>query len=220
MRSRFSIQINDIHKELVEMGTLIENALESAMTALTDGSAKRVEKTRKYEFEIDEKEKMIELMCMRVLSTQQPVAGDLRLVSAALKMITDMERVGDQAEDIADIALVLDRNEPYDFIAVNAMFEVALKMLKESISAFVRADLELAKSVIAGDDAVDGYFISIRNELITRIKTMPSAAEQAVDLIMVIKYLERVGDHACNIAEWVIYTITGEHKGHGDDIRS
>jgi phosphate transport system protein len=204
--------MQDIHKELVEMGALMDRALESAMDALIDGSSKKVEKTKKYEYSIDSKQRQIESLCMHVLLTQQPVAGDLRLVSAALKMIVDMERIGDQAEDISEIALGMNREFSFDKDSLKKMFAAAAAMVSDSVASFVQADETLARSVIARDDVVDTCFKEIRNALVERIKSAPEVAAQAMDLLMVIKYLERVGDHACNIAEAVIYSIVGEYK--------
>jgi phosphate transport system protein len=212
MRPRLAVQINEIHQELVAMGVLIERALESAMLALTDGNCRKAAKTQKYEHSIDRKERKIESMCMYVLLTQQPVAGDLRLISAALKMITDMEHIGDQAEELSEIAMAIDRERPFDMDGLEEMAAAALNMIRDSISSFVQSDLELAKTVILNDDIVDDCFKSLRNGLIDRIKSDPAATEQSMDLFMAIKYLERIGDHACNIAEWVIYSITGEHN--------
>ncbi len=212
MRGKFSLQIKDIHQELVEMGALIERALENAILALTEAKRKNAAKTQKYEYYIDKKEREIERLCMHVLLTQQPVAGDLRLVSAALKMITDMERIGDQAEDISEIAITIDRDYQYDYTDIKNMFDAAYAMVKTSVSSFIGSDLELAKSVILDDDIVDNYFVQIRNTLINRIKSDPNTGEQSLDLLMVIKFLERIGDHACNIAEWVIYSLTGKHE--------
>ncbi len=212
MRPKFETLMKDIHLELVEMGQLIEQALNSARAAFMDANPKKAAKTKRYEYKIDKKEKEIERLCVHVLLTQQPVAGDLRLITAALRMIADMERIGDQCEDISDIALSMERSGTFNTESLDAMFKSVRIMVSDSVNSFVESDLRLANSVILSDDVVDGYFKEIRQALIERISVEPRSAAQWTDILMVIKYLERIADHACSIAEWVIYSITGKHN--------
>jgi len=194
---------------------LIERAIASAMSALIDGDADRARQAIAFDQEVDEKEKEIESLCLKLLMQQQPVAKDLRLISAALKMITDMERIGDQAADISEIAITMALPGKKQLPHIQAMAEATIKMVTDSIDAFVKSDLDLARSVVEYDDVVDEYFIKLRKELIRLIRQEPDRGEMVVDLLMVVKYLERIGDHATNIAEWVIFSITGTHKSEG-----
>mgnify|MGYP001019015222 FL=1 len=176
-----------------------------------------VKKVNELENEIDEMEKTIESHCLRLLLQQQPVASDLRIISTALKMITDMERIGDNAEDIAEIAKFLVNQEFIkDLVHIPQMAEATISMVKRSVDAFVSKDKELALEVCRDDDIVDNLFQIIKNELIGKIQEEANNGEQAIDLLMIAKYLERIGDHAENIAEWVIFSITGEHVKVGD----
>jgi len=215
MRNRFDSQLEEMCNQLIQMGALIERAIASAVTALVDGDADRARQAIAFDLEVDEKEKEIEGICLKLLMQQQPVAKDLRLISAALKMITDMERIGDQAADISEIAMMMDSPGKKQLPHIQAMAEATIKMVKDSIDAFVKSDLDLARSVVEYDDVVDEYFISLRKELIRLIRQEPDNGEMVVDLLMVVKYLERIGDHATNIAEWVIFSITGTHKNEG-----
>lgn len=212
MRTRFDEQLELLNTELIEMGGLIEHAIQSAYDALRSHSADQARKAIAFDHEIDEKERRIEGLCLRLLLQQQPVARDLRLISAALKMITDMERIGDQAADISEIVIMMD--EKYDHVQppeIPLMADATIDMVTRSIDAFVRRDSEVAQAVIDADDEVDDRFRQIRAGLITRIANEPQAAEHALDLFMIAKYLERIGDHAVNIAEWVLFSITGIH---------
>jgi len=213
MRSKFDEQLSKLNNELIEMGGMIEDCLEIAGKALIDRDIDLAQTIKAYEEAVDEKERQIEGMCLRLLLQQQPVARDLRLISSAMKMITDMERIGDQAADIGEIVMVMG-GAPYikHLEHIPAMFSETKKMVKSSIDAFVRHDLELAREVIASDNTVDDLFITVRSELLALIGADASNGEQAFDLLMIAKYLERVGDHATNIAEWVEYAITGLHK--------
>jgi len=212
MRNRFDEQLELLNNHLVEMGTLVVQTIALASEALTQEDEIHVEKAIEVEEEIDNKEKEIESLCMKLLLRQQPVAGDLRLISSALKMITDMERIGDQSRDIARISLLLSGKQVEQIEHIPEMAEAAMKMVSDSVRAFVARDLTLASSVIAYDDVIDKLFAKVRNELIELIKAGNKKGEQAIDLLMIGKYFERIGDHAANIAEWVVYAITGVHK--------
>lgn len=213
MRSRLDAQLEQLHTALIEMGALIEYAISSAADALFGQDVAQAARSIAFDREVDQKEKDIESLCLRLLLQQQPVARDLRLISAALKMITDMERIGDQSADIAEIVSHL-AGAPYitDLSALRRMAEAACGMVKRSVDAFVQRDLALAQAVVADDDFVDAQFCAVRRTLVELIRRDASCGEQALDLLMVAKYLERIGDHAVNIAEWVIYSITGVHK--------
>jgi phosphate transport system protein len=213
MRNRFDQQLDELNIQLIQMGSLIEKAISGAVEALINQDQDQAKKAAKAEQEVDLKEKEIEDLCLKLLLQQQPVARDLRLISAALKMITDMERIGDQAADISDIAVCLSQ-EPYikKLETIPKMAEMTIKMVTGSIDAFVKKDLALAHSVIEADDIVDDYFVVVKNDLIELIRENADNGSQAMDLLMVAKYFERIGDHAVNIAEWVIFSITGEHK--------
>ncbi len=213
MRNKFDEQLELLNKELIEMGGLIEQAIQNACAALRSHDAQLATEAIKFDHEIDEKERRIEGLCLRLLLKQQPVARDLRLISAALKMITDMERIGDQAADISEIVLVMDDDfnqvQPEE---IPLMADATIAMVTNSIDAFVRRDEALAREVIDADDEVDDRFLQVRGKLIERFTTDPRTAEYALDLFMITKYLERIGDHAVNIAEWVLFSITGVHK--------
>lgn len=213
MRSRFDQQLDQLHTELIEMGALIEYAIASAADALFEQSTEKAARSIAFDHEVDQKEKDIETLCLKLLLQQQPVARDLRLISAALKMITDMERIGDQSADIAEIVTHL-AGAPYitDLAVLRRMSEATCGMVTRSVDAFVRRDLALAEAVILDDDIVDAQFCDVRKTLVELIGSDPANGEQALDLLMVAKYFERIGDHAVNIAEWVVYSITGIHK--------
>jgi phosphate transport system protein len=212
MRSRFDEQLAKLNDMLIEMGALIETAISLATKALSEQDAALAEKAIEFDRDVDQKEKDIEALCLKLLLQQQPVARDLRLISAALKMITDMERIGDQAADISEITLML-AGTPYvkKLDHIQQMARATVKMVTDSVDAFVKKDLELAESVIAYDDVVDGLFNQVKNDLIAMIREDKDSGEQAIDLLMVAKYFERIGDHAENIAEWVVFSITGKH---------
>ena len=212
MRSRFDQQLDQLHTELIEMGALIEYAIKSAADALLEQSAAQAARSIAFDREVDQKEKDIESLCLKLLLQQQPVARDLRLISAALKMITDMERIGDQAEDIAEIITFLGGRGAENSNLLREMARSTIKMVTESVDAYVKHDTALADHVIAEDDTVDDYFARVKKDLIKRIAQDPDDGEFALDLLMIAKYFERIGDHATNIAEWVIFSVTGEHK--------
>ncbi len=213
MRNRFDQELDRLNQELIEMGALIECAIQSAVSALLEKKPELAKKTAESDAEIDTKEKEIERRCLRLLLQQQPVAADLRTVSTALKMITDMERIGDQSQDIAEISLRLtDADMPRAMEHIPQMAWTAARMVTGAIDAFVTRELDRAKAVVSCDDVMDDLFVQARDDLIAVIQQTPKQAEQAMDLMMVAKYFERIGDHAVNIAEWVIFSITGEHS--------
>ncbi len=212
MRSKFDEQLALLNKEMIEMGALCEEAIAMTAKALSEGDLSLAAKVAPISSEIDHKERDIESRCLKLLLQQQPVARDLRQISAALKMITDMERIGDQAEDIAEIITCLNGRTANESAHIHDMAKETIKMVTKSVDAFVSQDVELAKSVIGLDDTVDNYFISAKNKLIEIIAANPTDGEYALDLLMITKYFERIGDHAVNIAEWVIFSVTGIHK--------
>lgn len=211
MRSRFDEQLAILNRELIEMGALCEEAIALAAKALTDKDKTMAAKVTAMDAEIDQKERNIESMCLKLLLQQQPVARDLRQISAALKMITDMERIGDQAEDISEIVITLDGRYAENSALLKGMAESTIQMVTESVDAYVKRDTALAQQVIKMDDIVDDYFDQVKAELISKIAGEPADGEYALDLLMIAKYLERIGDHAVNIAEWVIFSVTGKH---------
>ena len=212
MRSRFDEQLALLNRELIEMGSLCEEVIALASRALTEGERELAAKVAPLDEEIDQKERAIESLCLKLLLQQQPVARDLRQISAALKMITDMERIGDQADDISEIIIYLGgRAAEYDDL-LRSMARATIKMVTESVDAYVKHDTILAEKVIADDDTVDDYFEQVKRALIGKIAANPDDGEYALDLLMIAKYFERIGDHAVNIAEWVIFSITGVHN--------
>lgn len=210
MRNRFDRELVQLNDELIEMGSLIEKAIEMAVTALVKQDAELAQKTIAMDTEIDNQERTIENLCLKLLLQQQPVARDLRQISAALKMITDLERIGDQAEDIAEIVISGQVNEGEELL--RDMAASTIKMVTESVDAYVKHDTMLAEKVIAEDDIVDDWFDRVKHTLIRRMTTDPGEGERAVDLLMIAKYFERIGDHAVNVAQWVIFSVTGTHK--------
>ena len=213
MRNKFDIQLELLNNSLISMGALCENAIACAVKALVNNDDSLANNAIDVDKEIDQKEKDIESLCLKLLLQQQPVARDLRAISSALKMITDMERIGDQAADIAEIVTFTDLSESRHRVHITDMAQAVIKMVTESIDAFVKKDLELAENVIAYDDVVDDLFNKVKNDTVSFIANDPAAGEEAVDIIMIAKYLERIGDHATNIAEWVVFSITGNHVG-------
>ncbi|MDD6692408.1 MAG: phosphate signaling complex protein PhoU [Lachnospiraceae bacterium] len=212
MRNNFEKQLATLNNELTNMGKLCEIAIEKATKSLSDGNMVLAREVIQADAEIDQAEKDIERLCLKLLLQQQPVASDLRLVSAALKMITDMERIGDQASDIAEIIISGKICDSVDFPKIVEESNQAVKMVTDSVDAYVNKDLELAGKVEADDDIVDLMFDSIKMQITDMIRTNRIEANRAVDLIMVSKYLERIADHATNIAEWVVFSITGVHN--------
>ncbi len=213
MRRGFDAQLQELNTELIEMGALIEHAIQSSVESLVEQDATKARRAIAFDREVDQKEKDIEALCLKLLLQQQPVARDLRLISAALKMITDMERIGDQSADISEIVIFLSDTpyiKPLDLLP--KMADATMGMVTRSIDAFVRRDLEMAQGVIQADDVVDGLFSAVREELTGLIREDPANGSQALDFLMIAKYFERIGDHAVNIAEWVVYAITGVHR--------
>ncbi len=213
IRSRFDEQLELLNRELIEMGALCERAISMAARALMSGDTALAAQIAPLDGEIDQMERDVESRCLKLLLQQQPVAKDLRQVSAALKMVTDMERIGDQASDIAEIIGFLHGRGGEDCAFIGQMGEATIRMVSGSIDAFVRRDTKLADEVIAHDDIVDAYFLKVKTALIQYIAASPDDGEYALDLLMIAKYFERIGDHAVNIAEWVLFSVTGVHKG-------
>lgn len=217
MRSKFDEELLKLDTQLIEMGALIEEAIRLAYNGLMNKDVTLAQKAIEVEKEVDSKERDIERFCFKLIVEQQPVAKDFRTISTALKIITDMERIGDHAEDISEITIIMNKSNDYvisDKI-LNDMQKMAnstIKMLKESIDAFVKQDETLALSVMKYDDVVDDLFDIVKNDLALFIANNTDKATNALDLLMIAKYFERIGDHAVNIAEWVTYKITGEHK--------
>ena len=211
-RNRFDEQLFEMNRDLIEMGAMCEEAIASAVKALTKNDKELAENVKKTGGLIDQMERDIESRCMKLLLHQQPVARDLRAISAALKMITDMERIGDQAEDIAAMVLYTADHNMEDFDIIEEMAKETVKMVTDSVDAFVKKDVELAQDVIKRDDIVDNYFSKVKYDIIKLIAENRTDGELALDLLMISKYFERIGDHATNIAEWVIYSVTGTHK--------
>ena len=214
MRNRFDEQLHTLNHELLEMGALIERAIRSATDALVKQDVEAALQAIAADKEVNQAERDIESLCLKLLLQQQPVARDLRLISSALKMITDMERIGDQASDIAELVIYLSK-EPYrkELKHLPQMAENAIRMVTGALDAYVRKDVALAQEVMGMDDAIDALFVTVKDELISLIRNDASAGSQAIDLLMIAKYYERIGDHAQNIAEWVEYALTGRHKG-------
>ena len=213
MRNRFDRQLEQLNNELIKMGGLIEKAIEMAITGMVNQDAELARSAIEFDNEIDEQEKTIENLCLKLLLQQQPVARDLRLISSALKMITDMERIGDHAADISEITLQLvDREYIKKLEHLKQMAKETTVMVVKSIEAFVNRNIDTAKEVIKNDDVVDNLFDEVKSELIKLISVNTDNGEQAADLLMLAKYFERIGDHATNIAEWVIFSITGSHE--------
>ena len=213
MRSRFDEQLILLNKKMTQMGALCEELIAFVAKALLNGDIEGAREVKSRGQEIDHMEREIEAICLRLLLQQQPVARDLRVVSAALKMITDMERIGDQAEDIADIIPLLNGRTGAEFVDLKLMAEATCKMVTDSIDAYVRQDVKLARMVLEHDDIVDDAFRKMKDTLIKMITDNNADGEYAVDLLMIAKYFERIGDHATNIAEWVEFSVTGIHKG-------
>ncbi|NLZ76916.1 MAG: phosphate signaling complex protein PhoU [Spirochaetales bacterium] len=212
MRSRFDEQLALLNRELIEMGALCEEVISIAAKALLSGDTDLAKQVKPLGDIIDQKERTIEALCLKLLLQQQPVARDLRQISAALKMITDMERIGDQAEDIAEIIRYLEGRTGNDRGPIGEMATATIKMVTESVDAFVQRDMELATEVMKYDDVVDALFDEVKTSLIDMIAKHPEDGEYALDLLMIAKYFERIGDHATNVAEWVLFSVTGVHR--------
>lgn len=213
MRNKFDEQLMHLNQKMIEMGALCENLISRCATGLLQGNVKEAQDVLVHGSEVDTMEREIEAICLKLLLHQQPVASDLRQISAALKMITDMERIGDQAEDIAEIIPFLNGRTGEELKDFKPMAETACKMVTDSIDAYVNKDIELAHRVLEQDDIVDNYFVKVKETLMNMISEKTADGEYAVDLLMIAKYFERIGDHATNIAEWVEFAVTGIHKG-------
>ena len=212
MRNRLDQQLAQLNRELIEMGALCEEVIAMACRAMLEGDVAMAQKVAPLDSEIDQKERDIESLCLKLLLQQQPVARDLRQISAALKMITDMERIGDQAEDIAEIVEFLKGRSVENGDMLEDMSRAVIKMVTESVDAYVKHDIILAEKVVSDDDTVDACFEKVKTALIDRIAQNPADGAYALDLLMIAKYFERIGDHAVNIAEWVMFSVTGVHK--------
>lgn len=211
MRNRFDEQLMLLNNELTTMGALCEEAISGCVKYLIDKDIAMRDSTLEADKQIDQKERDIERLCMKLLMQQQPVATDLRVISSALKMISDMERIGDQASDIAEIVKHIQKNDVESNTHISDMARATIRMVTDSVESFVKKDIALAKAVIRQDDEVDTLFNKVKNELIQAVQKSEDDAEALIDLLMIAKYFERIGDHAENIAEWVIYSITGKH---------
>ena len=212
MRNHFDQQLGKLHEDLIIMGNLCETAISAAVDAVTKGDGEMARRAMEDDSKIDEMERSIEHLCLKLLLQQQPVARDLRTISSALKMISDMERIGDQATDIAEIAQFIQGMHEQTNATLHTMASAATSMVREAVDSFVRRDMELARKVIADDDLVDSLFTDTKEQLIGFIAQDPSKGEYYLDLLMIAKYLERIADHATNIAEWVMFSITGRHE--------
>lgn len=212
MRNKFDSQLEKLNLELITMGALCEDAISASVKGFLDDDDALCQKAVETEDEINRKERDIESICMKLLLEQQPVARDLRVISSALKMISDMERIGDQAYDIAEIAKFIKNSNVKSKIHIKDMATAATKMVTDSVDSFVKKDVKLARAVMAYDDKVDNLFNCVKDELVQLITEDKVNGEFCIDLLMIAKYLERIGDHAMNIAEWVEYSITGTHR--------
>ena len=212
MRKTFDDQLMQLNREMISMGALCENVIAMAAKSLLEGDMELARKVPVTDAEIDQKEREIESMCLKLLLQQQPVARDLRIISSALKMITDMERIGDQSADIAEIVTMANITASDDTLHIGNMARAAIKMVTDAVDAFVSRDVKAAVAVINYDDVVDDLFNKVKHELISLFGSSPEKGEYALDLLMIAKYFERIGDPATNIAEWVVFSITGRHE--------
>lgn len=212
MRSKFDEQLELLNREMILLGALCENAIAMSAKAVTEGDLSLTSPVFSIAEQIEEKEREIETLCLKLLLQQQPVAKDLRAISSALKMVTDMERIGRQSADIAEIMKIANVKVSGDTEEVHDMAVAVIHMVAESIDAFVKKDVAMAEAVIAYDDVVDACFDRIKKLLIERFSQPETDGEQAIDLLMIAKYFERIGDHAVNIAKWVVFFITGNRE--------
>ena len=212
MRKHFDEQIAHLGEEMIAMGALVEHTIEEACEALRLGDVVRARRIMEGDREVDRKEREIEALCLHLLLQQQPVARDLRQISSALKMITDMERIGDQAADISEIVTVMDLTQPRPG-HFSVMAHAAVDMVHRAIDAYVRQDVELARQVMESDDVVDELFDQVKGDLAVLLRENAERSGSVLDMLMIAKYFERIGDHAVNIAEWVAYSVTGLYKG-------
>lgn len=211
MREYFDLELKALNDKLIEMGALVEGAIKNTITIITNGEYDKLETSRMIEEKINKMEREIQNYCLNLLLLQSPVAGDLRTVSAALKMITDLERIGDQAIDIAEMSTYLkDCENIYSMTHLSEMAERSSNMVTTAIDAFVKKDLKLAKSVATMDDAIDDLFNKVKQEVVDIINANKELDQQAIDVLLIAKYFEKIGDHAENIGEWVVFSITGK----------
>ena len=213
MRNRFDAQLELLHQKLIEMGNLCEQVISMTYKVLMDENHEAAKEIIEKDGHIDLIERDIESLCLKLLLQQQPVASDLRKVSAALKMITDMERIGGQAADIAEIIMTTNIKAPGLDVPIGRMAEATVRMVTDSVNAYVWQDLDTAQKVIEYDDVVDNLFDEVKEMLIREIDTNPMIHEHVMDILLIAKYYERIGDHATNISEWVEFSITGKHRG-------
>ena len=211
MRNKFDEQLEKLHVELIQMGAACEDAISVAAEALLKGDTALADVAEEAEKDIDQREREVENLCLKLLLQQQPVARDLREISAALKMISDLERIGDQAADIAELTRYIHLTDGLSRLHIGDMARAVIAMVTDSVDSFVKGDLALARAVRAADDQVDALFEQVKRELIDLIAADAAAGEVGLDILMVAKYLERIGDHATNVAEWVEYSLTGIH---------
>lgn len=213
MRNKFDEQLEELHNELLQMGTLLEQGINFSNSALLEQNTSFAKKAIDIEYEVDKKEKIIEELCLKLLLHQQPVAKDLRIISSALKMITDMERIGDQIADISEIVLkMIGSISIIKLEHLNQMAIATSKMISSAINAFVKNDVETVKNVIKMDDVVDSLFYELRKDLVDLLREDIDCGNQVLDFLMIAKYYERIGDHCVNIAEWILFSLTGKHK--------
>lgn len=211
MREYFDLELKALNDKLIEMGALVEGAIKNTITIITNGEYDKLETSRIIEEKINKIEREIQSYCLNLLLLQSPVAGDLRTVSAALKMITDLERIGDQAIDIAEMSTYLkDCENIYSMTHLSEMAERSSNMVTTAINAFVKKDLKLAKTVATMDDAIDDLFNKVKQEVVDIINANKELDQQAIDILLIAKYFEKIGDHAENIGEWVVFSITGK----------
>lgn len=213
-RSEYDRELEDLHLELIRMGGMIEDAIDKSITALEKHDRELAKSVIANDRQVDDIDHAIEAKCLSLLLRQQPVARDLRAISTALKMVTDMERIGDQAADIADVSLRFSPDMPFfkPLEHIPLMARIASAMVRDSINAFVNCDLEASREIIKRDDEVDSLFETVKQEITAKLANSQESANQAVDFLIIAKYLERIGDHAVNICGWVIFFVTGEHK--------
>lgn len=215
MRKQYDLELDELNTLLIKMAATVEQAVSDAMTALKNRDKDLAISVSDNDRDVDRMERQIEDMCLMLLLKQQPVAGDLRFISAALKIITDLERIGDHAQDICEISLTMD-DKPLSVTTdlITRMFEESTAMIKMAVDAFITKDEDLATQCINHDDVVDDLFVQVRENLIHKLQSGQDDPEESVDLLQIAKYLERVGDHAQNIGEWVVFSLTGHHKDY------
>ena len=214
-RMNFQNALEELNLELVKMGSVIEQAINTAVDALKTNNVKKAQQVIDEESVIDDMERDVEAKCLNLILRQQPVARDLRVVSTALKMVTDMERIGDQATDIAELAISMDHSQYFESVEhIPQMAEVAISMVHGAIAAFISQDVEMAKEIIKKDDIVDDLFEQVKTDISNILKQYPDKSDMSINFLMIAKYFERIGDHAENICEWIEFGETGEYKNN------